>query len=200
MTATRILFVVLDGISDRPSPALGGRTPLAAAKQPVLDRLAREGICGIMDTIAAGVRPGSDTAHLALLGYNPYTYYTGRGPLECAGTGITMEPGMIGFRCNYATVSPEGIIKDRRAGRIHDTTALSMAIQEGVDLSKSGVTCVFRSGAGHRASLGLKGEGLGHCVSSNAPTKDGVASLKVQPLKQTAADEKPASVCTEFVR
>jgi 2,3-bisphosphoglycerate-independent phosphoglycerate mutase len=200
MTATRILFVVLDGISDRPSPALGGLTPLAAAKKPVLDRLAKEGICGIMDTIAAGVRPGSDTAHLALLGYDPYKYYTGRGPLECEGTGIHMEPGMIGFRCNYATISREGIITDRRAGRIHDTTQLSMALAEGVDLSKYGVEFAFRSGAGHRASLALKGEGLGHCVSSNDPKKDGVSPLAVQPLKQTAPDEKTAAVCNEFVR
>src|SRR4030042_1220990 len=139
MTATRILFVVLDGISDRPSPALGGRTPLAAAKKPVLDRLAKEGICGIMDTIAPGIRPGSDTAHLALLGYDPYKYYTGRGPLECEGSGIHMEPGMIGFRCNYATISREGNVTDRRAGRIHDTSSLSTAIQDGVDLSKFGV-------------------------------------------------------------
>jgi 2,3-bisphosphoglycerate-independent phosphoglycerate mutase len=200
MTANKILFVVLDGISDRPSPALGGLTPLAAAEKPVLDRLAKEGICGIMDTIAAGVRPGSDTAHLALLGYDPYKYYTGRGPLECEGTGIHMEPGMIGFRCNYATISKEGIIMDRRAGRIHDTTALSMALEEGVDLSKYGVEFAFRSGAGHRASFALKGKGLGHCVSSNDPKRDGVPPLTVQPLKQAAPDEKTASVCNEFVR
>ncbi len=179
MTAQKILFVVLDGISDRPCPELGGLTPLTAAKKPVLDRLAREGICGIMDTIAAGVRPGSDTAHLALLGYDPYHHYTGRGPLECEGTGIHMDPGMIGFRCNYATISRDGIITDRRAGRIHDTTDLSTAIQEGVDLSAFGVEFIFRSGAGHRASLALKGEGLGHCVSSNDPKKDGVAPLTV---------------------
>ena len=200
MTAQKILFVVLDGISDRPCPELGGLTPLAAAKKPVLDRLAREGICGIMDTIAAGVRPGSDTAHLALLGYNPYTYYTGRGPLECEGTGISMEPGMIGFRCNYATISHDGIITDRRAGRIHDTTGLSTAIQKGVDLSKYGVEFRFRSGAGHRASLAFKGEGLGHCVGSNDPKKDGVTPLQVKPLKQTADDEKTAAVCNEFIR
>ena len=200
MTANKILFVVLDGISDRPSPALGGLTPLAAAKKPVLDRLAKEGICGIMDTIAPGVRPGSDTAHLALLGYDPYKYYTGRGPLECEGTGIHMEPGMIGFRCNYATISREGIITDRRAGRIHDTTDLSMALAEGIDLSKYGVEFAFRSGAGHRASLALKGGGLGHCVSSNDPQKDGVSPLAVQPLQQTASDEKTAAVCNDFVR
>ncbi len=200
MTANKILFVVLDGVSDRPSPALGGLTPLAAAKKPVLDRLAQEGICGIMDTIAAGIRPGSDTAHLALLGYDPYRYYTGRGPLECEGTGIHMEAGMIGFRCNYATVSREGVITDRRAGRIHDTTALSRAIAEGVDLSAYGVEFAFRSGAGHRAALALKGEGLGHCISSNDPKKDGVPPLSVKPLKQTPADEKTAAICNEFVR
>jgi 2,3-bisphosphoglycerate-independent phosphoglycerate mutase len=200
MTANKILFVVLDGVSDRPSPALGGITPLAAARKPVLNRLAQEGICGIMDTIAAGVRPGSDTAHLALLGYDPYKYYTGRGPLECEGTGIHMEPGMIGFRCNYATVSREGVITDRRAGRIHDTTALSSAIAQGVDLADYGVEFAFRSGAGHRASLALRGEGLGHCVSSNDPKHDGVAPLSVKPLKQTVADAKTAAVCNEFVR
>ena len=199
MTANKILFVVLDGVSDRPSPALDGLTPLAAAGKPVLDRLAQEGICGIMDTIAAGVRPGSDTAHLALLGYDPYKYYTGRGPLECEGTGIHMEPGMIGFRCNYATVSNEGIITDRRSGRIHDTTALSRAISEGVDLTKYGVEFAFRSGAGHRASLALRGGGLGYCVSSNDPKSDGVIPLAIQPLRQTAADTKTAAICNEFV-
>src|SRR5512137_1022324 len=152
MTAKKILFIVLDGISDRPCPELGGLTPLAAAKKPVLDRLAHEGICGIMDTIAAGVRPGSDTAHLALLGYDPYKYYTGRGPLECEGTGIHMEPGMIGFRCNYATVDESGRVVDRRAGRIHHTGTLSRAVEDSVDLSSFGVACILRSGAGHRAA------------------------------------------------
>ena len=200
MTANKILFIVLDGISDRPCPVLGDMTPLSAAKTPVLDKLAAEGICGIMDTIAPGVRPGSDTAHLALLGYDPYKYYTGRGPLECEGTGIHMEPGMIGFRCNYATISPQGLVIDRRAGRIHDTAALSAAIQDGVDLSKFGVEFVFRSGAGHRAALALKGEGLSHCVSSNDPKKEGVAPYTVKALRQGAKDDKTAEICNEFVK
>ena len=199
MTASKILFIVLDGISDRPCPELGGLTPLAAAKKPVLDKLAAEGCCGIMDTIAPGIRPGSDTAHLALLGYDPHKYYTGRGPLECEGSGIHMEPGMIGFRCNFATISKEGIITDRRAGRIHDTQALSEAIQKGVDLSGFRVEFSFRSGAGHRAALALKGEGLGHCVSSNDPKKEGVPPLKVEE-RQTQADQKTAEICNEFVK
>jgi len=200
MTANKILFIVLDGISDRPCPELNGLTPLAAAKKPVLDKLAAEGCCGIMDTIAPGIRPGSDTAHLALLGYDPHKYYTGRGPLECEGTGIHMEPGMIGFRCNFATISKEGIITDRRAGRIHDTQALSEAIAKGVDLSGYGVEFSFRSGAGHRAALALKGEGIGHCVSSNDPKKEGVPPLKVTEIRQTPADRKTADICNEFVK
>jgi 2,3-bisphosphoglycerate-independent phosphoglycerate mutase len=200
MTANKILFIVLDGISDRPCPELGGLTPLAAARKPVLDKLAAEGCCGIMDTIAPGIRPGSDTAHLALLGYDPHKYYTGRGPLECEGTGIHMEPGMIGFRCNFATISKDGIITDRRAGRIHDTAELSAAIQKGVDLSGYGVQFSFRSGAGHRAALALSGKGLGHCVLSNDPKKEGVVPLRVKELRQTQVDQKTSDVCNEFVK
>ncbi|MCX6682313.1 MAG: 2,3-bisphosphoglycerate-independent phosphoglycerate mutase [Methanoregula sp.] len=200
MTARKILFLVLDGISDRPCPELAGKTPLQAAKKPNLDAFTREGVCGIMDTIAPGVRPGSDTAHLALLGYDPRTWYTGRGPLECEGTGIRMEPGMIGFRCNYATLSTDGCITDRRAGRIHDTTALSAAIQSGVDLSTSGVEFFLRSGAGHRAALAFRGKGLGHCVSSNDPKKEGVPPLTIRAVKQTQKDKKTAVICTEFVK
>jgi len=200
MTTQKILFLVIDGLSDRPCPELGDRTPLEAANHPVLDRLAAEGICGIMDTISPGIRPGSDTAHLALLGYDPRTYYTGRGPLECAGSGIRMEPGMIGFRCNYATLSHEGLVTDRRAGRITDTTSLSQAVQEGVDLSSFGVEFIFRSGAGHRAALAFKGKGLGHCVSSNDPKKDHAVPLDIRPVRDDAADRKTAGVCNEFVR
>jgi len=104
MTACRILFLVIDGLADRPCPELGNLTPLEAADRPVLNRLAREGICGIMDPIAPGIRPrvryGPSSPCWVTI---PRTCYTGRGPLECEGTGIRMEPGMIGFRCNYAT-------------------------------------------------------------------------------------------------
>lgn len=200
MTARRILLLILDGISDRPCAALQGKTPLQAARTPVLDHLAETGICGIMDTIGPGIRPGSDTSHLALLGYPPEKYYTGRGPLEAEGTGIRMSKGMIGFRANYATRDPAGIITDRRAGRVHDTAPLSAAIEEGVDLSALGVTFRFVSGAGHRAALAFSGEGLGHCVSSNDPKKEGVSPPPVQPLTTNDADRKTAAAANEFIR
>jgi 2,3-bisphosphoglycerate-independent phosphoglycerate mutase len=200
MTARVVLLLVLDGISDRPCPELGGKTPLQAASTPVLDRLATEGVCGIMDTIGPGIRPGSDTSHLSLLGYPPERYYTGRGPLEAEGCGIHMEKGMIGFRGNYATVGKDGTILDRRAGRIHETRELSAAIQQGVDLSSQEISFWFCSGAGHRAALALKGKGLGAGVSSNDPKKEGIAPPSVRPCSRKKADRKTADVCNDFIR
>lgn len=200
MTAHRILLLVLDGIGDRPCPELGMRTPLQAALTPVLDRLACDGICGIMDTIGPGIRPGSDTSHLSLLGYDPHRYYTGRGPLEAEGSGIRMEPGMIGFRCNYATLDSGGNVTDRRAGRIHGTEALSAAIQEGVDLSKRGIDFVFRSGTGHRAALALRGGDLGFTVTSNDPKREGVPPLPFSAAGGEPADVRTAEALTDFVR
>lgn len=199
MTAHKILFLVLDGISDRPCPELGNRTPLQAAATPILDGIARDGLCGIMDTIAPGIRPGSDTAHLSLLGYEPEKYYTGRGPLEAEGCGIHMEPGMIGFRCNYATLDDHGRVIDRRAGRIHGTEPLSQAIQEGVDLSSLGVEFFFRSGAGHRAALAFRGEGLGVAVTSNDPKKEGVPPLPFGARNGDETDRRTARALASFV-
>ena len=200
MIAHKVLFLILDGISDRPCEALDGLTPLAAARTPVLDRIAGEGVCGIMDSIAPGIRPGSDTSHLALLGYPPQEYYTGRGPLEAEGTGIHMTAGMIGFRCNFATVDAAGLVVDRRAGRISGTGPLSEAIREGVDLSGLGVGFRFESGAGHRAALALTGDGLGDRVSSNDPKKEGVRPLVIRPCTDAAADRATAEACNEFIR
>jgi 2,3-bisphosphoglycerate-independent phosphoglycerate mutase len=198
MTAGRVLLLILDGISDRPCSELGGRTPLEAAETPVLDQLAREGICGIMDPIGPGIRPGSDTAHLSLLGYPPERYYTGRGPLEAEGCGIHMEPGMIGFRANFATLDRDGRVADRRAGRIHGTDALCDAIEKGVHL-KQGISFRFRPGAGHRAALALKGADLGPCVSSNDPKTEGVEPLEVKPLTGEKKDRKTALACNDFL-
>ena len=199
MTASKILLLIIDGVGDRPCEALGNKTPLQAASLPNLDTLAKTGICGIMDPVAAGIRAGSDTSHLSLLGYPPQQYYTGRGPLEAAGCGISMEPGMIGFRANYATVT-EGLVSDRRAGRIEDTKEISRAVKEGVDLSKYGVTIEFEPGTGHRAALALKGKGLSAEVTTNDPKKTGAAPLTIVPTKDTAEAKHTAEVCNEFAR
>ncbi len=83
----KAIIVVGDGMADRPLRELGGRTPLEAANTPNLDEIARSGVCGIMDILSPGRPPGSEVANLALLGYDPYKCYRGRGALEALGVG-----------------------------------------------------------------------------------------------------------------
>ncbi len=188
--ARKILLVVLDGISDRPTE---GKTPLQSADAPNLDRIASLGINGIMDPIAPGIRPGSDVAHLALLGYDPYEVYTGRGPLEAAGVGIHLKEGDIAFRCNFATMK-DGIIVDRRAGRIRDTMELTRAVQDGVQLDGE---FIFERSTGHRAVLVLRGAGLSPYVSDSDPKHEGMPSKTIEALKSEA--QKTADILKEFV-
>ena len=90
------LLLIADSLGDRHVPELEGKTPLEAARTPTLDRLAAEGECGLMDPIAPGIRGGSDTGHLAILGYDPYTHYPGRGPFEAMGIGDHSTPVTYG--------------------------------------------------------------------------------------------------------
>ena len=174
-----------DGMADRPVAALGNRTPLEVARKPNMDEIAKRGISGLMDTIAPGVPPGSDTAHLALLGYDPYETYTGRGPFEAAGAGIDLRAGDIALRANYATVDDDLVVQDRRAGRIQDTAQLAKAIQQ---IKLPGVQIFFKSTVGHRATLVLRGKGLSHEVTDSDPHKIGAKVLPIKPLLPPSED------------
>src|SRR5512137_923170 len=112
MAPKKMLLIVCDGLSDRPSKDFEGKTPLQVAKKPAMDALARHGVSGTMDVIGPGIVPGSDTAHLALFGYDPYKVYTGRGPIEAAGAGIALEKGDVAFRCNFATSDKNLVVTD----------------------------------------------------------------------------------------
>ena len=101
----KYVLVIGDGMADFPVEALGGRTPLAAAHKPVIDDLARRGTVSTVRTVPEGVPAGSDTAILSIFGYDPRKVYTGRSPLEAAGSGVRMQPGNISFRCNLCAVS-----------------------------------------------------------------------------------------------
>ncbi|MGD0114107.1 MAG: phosphoglycerate mutase, partial [Armatimonadota bacterium] len=91
-------------MADRPVPELDGLTPLEAADTPALDLIAAEGQSGQMDPISPGIRAGSDTSHLAILGYDPFKVYTGRGPFEVLGIGMEVRGGDICFRCNFSSL------------------------------------------------------------------------------------------------
>ena len=103
----KYLIMLGDGMADYPIPQLGEKTPLQVAKKPNMDFLAQNGISGLVRTVPEGMTPGSDTANLSVMGYDPKIYYTGRSPLEAISMGIAMAPEDIAFRCNLVTLSDE---------------------------------------------------------------------------------------------
>jgi 2,3-bisphosphoglycerate-independent phosphoglycerate mutase len=113
----KILYVILDGLGDRPVADLAGRTPLEAAATPNLDRLAASGQQGLVTTVGEGIAPESDVAVMAVLGYDPTVYHTGRGPLEALGAGMAFHDGDLALRGNFATGGEGRAILDRRVGR-----------------------------------------------------------------------------------
>ncbi len=189
------IILLGDGMGDWPVPELDGDTPIEAAVKPNLDRLAREGETGLLDPIAPGVRAGSDTAHLAILGFDPYRYYTGRGPFEALGIGMDVRRGDICFRVNFATVDADGKVLDRRAGRITEGTAELAAALDG--LTHDGCTVLFKQSVAHRAALILRGPGLGANVTDADPHAEGVPPHEAHGAD--AASEKTAALVNWFV-
>jgi 2,3-bisphosphoglycerate-independent phosphoglycerate mutase len=122
-------YVVLlgDGMADYPTEKLGGKTPLQCAFTPHLDQISAEGTIGLVDTIPAGLKPGSDVANLSVLGYDPVQTYTGRGPLEAASMGIKLGPNDIAYRCNLVSIGAQNtgdaFMDDFTAGHISSLEA-----------------------------------------------------------------------------
>ncbi|MCT8338239.1 cofactor-independent phosphoglycerate mutase [Methanoculleus sp. Afa-1] len=113
----KYIIILGDGMADEPLAELGGRTPLEYAEIPNMDRIAREGRCGMLRTVPAGFEPGSDVANLSILGYDPRTSYTGRGPLEAASMGVSLRDGEMAYRCNLVAIR-DGVMEDFNAGHI----------------------------------------------------------------------------------
>jgi 2,3-bisphosphoglycerate-independent phosphoglycerate mutase len=113
----KYLLVVGDGMADYPVPELGNKTPLQVAHKPNMDALTARGRSGIIKNVPDDVHPGSETAILSLLGYDPHIYCTGRGPLEAPARGIKLKKADAAFRCNLIT-QKDGNIIDYSAGHI----------------------------------------------------------------------------------
>lgn len=119
----KYVVVLGDGMADEPIESLGNKTPLEAAVTPVMDELAAKSEIGLLHTIPEGMKPGSDTANLSVMGYDPKQYYTGRSPLEALSIGVPMKDTDVAIRCNIVTVSEEEpyeekTIIDHSAGEI----------------------------------------------------------------------------------
>ncbi len=195
----KAVILIGDGMGDRPCPELGGKTPLEAANTPNLDAMASKGINGLMDLIAPGVRVGSDTGHLAVLGFDPYVVYTGRGPFEAAGIGLSVKPGDVAFRCNFSTVEADMMITDRRAGRIEEGTDQLAA--EVNDVMIEDVKILFKESVAHRCALVLRGPGLNALVTDSDPHVTGEKVLEVKAITPgDAAGEKTARILNAFIK
>ena len=187
----------MDGLGDRPIKELDNMTPLEYAKTPNMDKFASLGMNGLLHVIGPGVTPGSDTAHLALFGVDPYEYYTGRGPFEAAGIGLEVKQGDIAFRTNFATINSQDIITDRRAGRIRKGTKELAKLFENMEID--GVKILLEAGTEHRAALILRGEGLSDKVSENDPHVEGREPLEFKPLDDSPEAQRTARVLTSLV-
>ncbi len=196
MQTRKILIVIMDGLGDRAVKELHWKTPLQAANRPNLNWFAEHGSTGIVDMIGPGIRPGSDTSHLAILGYDPHQVYTGRGPFEAAGIGLVGEKGDVAFRCNFATVNSDMVVIDRRAGRIKQPDT-SMLVESLSGMSFDGVEIVVKEATEHRAVLLLRGKGL----SAKVTDVDPHAETRIHEAQALEHDAKmTAKVVNHFVR
>src|SRR3989338_9247514 len=132
MLMKKIIYIVLDGLGDKPIKELNNKTPLEAAVTVNMDRLAQRGKTGLVYPVEKGIAPESDIAVISLLGYDAHKYYTGRGPLESFAEGLAVNEGDLALRVNFATLDIDCVtIIDRRVGRnltIDEATALAREV------------------------------------------------------------------------
>ncbi len=191
----KIILLVIDGLGGLPHPNTG-KTELETASTPNLDRLTAAGICGITDPIGPGITPGSTPGHLALFGYDPVKFNIGRGVVEAMGIDFDLKSGDIAARGNFCTVDKDGLITDRRAGRISTEKCaelcrlLDRLVIDGVKLSVLPVR-------EHRFVVVFRGKGLALDVSDSDPQQLGVAPKAVGAMHTKA--KLMAVVANKFV-
>lgn len=192
-----MLLAVLDGLGDVSIPALGGKTPLEAADIPNLHGLARVSALGQHIPIAHGITPGSGPAHMALFGYDPVANLIGRGVLEVLGIGFPLRMGDLAARINFCSVDGDGVVTDRRAGRIptEESAALAGILDS---ITVPGVQVMVRPVKEHRACVVFRGPGLQDGLPDTDP---GAVGLKPLPVVAPSPEcERTAEVVAEFIR
>src|ERR671911_711287 len=161
-------------------------TELEEADTPNLDRLAADGITGLVEPVGPGITPGSGPGHLGLFGYDPEQFELGRGVLSAAGLDFELRPGDVAARGNLCTLAADGTVADRRAGRLPDDEAAAVVakLQAGVHLD--GVDVFFRHEREHRLLVVLRGAGLDPALTDTDPQQGGVAPLAPRPREPEA--------------
>ena len=186
---TKIVLLVMDGVGGLPRAA-DGKTELEAARTPNLDALTARSSLGLADPVAPGITPGSGPGHLGVFGYDPLQYRIGRGVLEAVGIDVPMTDRDLAARGNFCSVDAQGLITDRRAGRIPtETCAKLCGILEKIRIP--GIELVVKPVREHRFVVLFRGDGLEEGLSETDPQEIGKAPLPVRaerPIAVTAAE------------
>lgn len=191
---TKILLLVIDGLGGLPNES--GRSELEQANIQYLDRLATESVCGLTMPVGYGVTPGSGPGHLALFGYDPQEYTVGRGVLEALGIDFDLKSTDVAARGNFCTVDSDGLITDRRAGRIATTDSAPLCEKLAM-IKVPGAQVFVEPVRDHRFLLVLRGEGLSDRVSETDPQREGQKPLPARALAPEA--EATARAINDFV-
>lgn len=192
---TKIFMLIMDGLGGLPIEP-GGKTELETAATPNLDALAEISALGLSSPAGPGITVGSGPGHLAIFGFDPFEYEIGRGALEALGVDFDLEPDDIAARGNFCSVDANGIISDRRAGRI--STEESEKLIEMLNTIKiDGAEIFLRPVKEHRFAFVIRGADLGDYLSDTDPQKTGVAPSLVEALDKKA--EKTALLVNEFI-
>jgi 2,3-bisphosphoglycerate-independent phosphoglycerate mutase len=179
-TGGRILLVVVDGLGGLADDAHG--TELEEATTPHLDRLAADGVTGLLEPVGPGITPGSGPGHLALFGYDPLRFVLGRGALGAAGLGVPLQPGDVAARGNLCTLGADGAIVDRRAGRLSDDEGRRVVAR----LNEAVAGAEFHHEKGHRVLVVFRGD-LDPRVADTDPQRTGVPPMDPRALDPAAA-------------
>jgi 2,3-bisphosphoglycerate-independent phosphoglycerate mutase len=194
----KLALIVLDGVGDIATKHNGFMTPLEAACTPNLDALTKDSAQGRMIPVAPGITPGSGPGHLALFGYDPLEFEVGRGVIEALGLGLDLQAGDIAARANFCSLDSEGIVTDRRAGRIPTETCeelcalLSKKVQKIEDTE-----VVIKAGKGHWFVVVFRGKGMEGPLTDADPHREGVAVPMSQPVDPKSAKQKKAAKLVE---
>ncbi len=184
----KTIIILADGAADEPIAALGGKTPLQAAKKPYIDMLAAKGKSGELDTIPVGFKPGSEIANLSVLGYDVPKVFEGRGSLEAASMGVEILPDEMAMRCNLICVE-DGKIKNHSAGHISSDEAKELILFLAKELNDGKVS--FYPGVSYRHLLKLKnGNKNLDCTAPHdvmgTPFKDVLIKAETPEAQETA--------------
>jgi 2,3-bisphosphoglycerate-independent phosphoglycerate mutase len=188
VSASKIVMLIIDGLGGLPD-AKTGHTELETARTPNLDQLARKSICGLIDPVSPGITPGSGPGHLALFGYDPLKFTIGRGVLEALGIGFDLTKNDVAARGNFCTVDDDGLIIDRRAGRITTEKCAELCKLLG-QIKLEGVELFVWPVKEHRFMVVLRAENLSAEIDDTDPQRIGFApnmAIATEPqAKQTA--------------